>query len=779
MIKNGKNVAFTLLIYCFIDALVKYIKLIYNSHTMIKTKIHYTLFLTLLISFLCAAQEKVELALADIYKNGSYAQQGFGPVRWMKDNKGYSTLEENSEVGGSDIVTYGAKSGKRSVIVSASKLIPRDEKKPLKIADYQWSEDNSKLLIFTNTRKVWRYHTRGDYWVLDLKTGNLNRLGKSLPQTTLMFAKFSPDASKVGYVSELNIYVETLSDQSILPLTTDGGGDTINGTFDWVYEEELNCRDGFRWSPDGENIAYWQSNTKGVGTFYMINNIDSIYSKPLPMPYPKVGTTLSSVKVGVIPAAGGATKWFDIPGDPRNNYLARMDFIPNSNEVMIQQLNRPQNTNTVWVGDTKSMKIGTILTEKEAAFLDIHDDIRWLDNEKYFTWSSERDGWLHLYKVSRDGTEITAITKGEFDVVNIDNIDAKGGYVYYIASPDNFTQRYLYRSRIDGKGKAERITPVSNSGQNRYQISSDAKWAIQTFENATTPPRFSLVSLPAHKEIRVLEDNGQLKKKYDALNLNPKEFVKVNIGDAILDAWMIKPKDFDASKKYPLLFFVYGEPAGATVQDNWGGGSLWDQYMAQQGYVVMSVDNRGTKTPRGRDWRKSIYGQIGILASEDQSKSAKEILKTYDFLDSERVGIWGWSGGGQMTLNCMFRYPEIYKTGLAVSFVSDQRLYDATYQERYMGLLTDNAKGYHDGSPINFAQNLEGNLMIIHGTADDNVHYQTFEMLTDRLIKHNKMFQMMSYPMRSHSIRERENTSYHLRQTMDKFWKENLPTDKK
>ena len=728
-----------------------------------------------LMIFQAQSQTPKTLTLEDIYKNNTYKEKGFGPVRWMKDNKGYSTLESNSEVGGKDIVKYDAKSGKRTILVSATQLIPEGETKALKISDYQWSTDDSKLLVFTNTKRVWRYNTKGDYWVLDLVTNELKQLGPNLPESTLMFAKFSPDATKVAFVSELNIFVQDLKTQTVEQLTTDGGDHIINGTFDWVYEEELSCRDGFRWSPDGENIAYWQSNTEGVGTFYMINNIDSIYSKPIPMPYPKVGTTLSAVKVGVIPVKGGETKWFDIPGDPRNNYLARMDFIPNSNEVMVQQLNRPQNENKVWIGDIETMKLNNILTETDDAFLDIHDDIRWLDNASYFTWSSERDGWLHLYKVSRDGKEITPITKGNFDVVNINNIDAKGGYVYYIASPDNFTQRYLYRSKINGKGTAQRITPVSQDGQSKYQISSDAKWAIQTFENTTTPSVFSLVSLPAHKTVRVLEDNSALKQKYDALGINDKEFIKVDIGDDVLDAWMIKPKDFDASKKYPLFFYVYGEPAGSTVQDNWAGGDLWHHYIADQGYVVISVDNRGTKTPRGRDWRKSIYGQIGILASEDQSKAATEILNTYNFLDPERVGIWGWSGGGQMTLNCMFRYPEIYKSGLAVSFVSDQRLYDATYQERYMGLLEDNAKGYHDGSPINYAQNLEGNLMVIHGTADDNVHYQSYEMLVDRLIKYNKLFSMMSYPMRSHSIHERENTSYHLRETMEKYWKANLP----
>lgn len=743
---------------------------------MIKKEILTLLAIALSIGFYGTAQQNTTLSLEDIYKNNTYRQKGFGPVRWMQDNKSYSTLEPNDEADGKDIVKYEAKSGKRIVLVSASKLIPNGETAPLEISDYQWSADNNKLLVFTNTRKVWRYHTRGDYWVLDLNTGKLDRLGKTLPSASLMFAKFSPDASKVAYVSELNIYSEDLKNGTSIQLTNDGGDYIINGTFDWVYEEELSCRDGFRWSPDGEHIAYWQSDTKGVGTFYMINNIDSIYSKPLPMPYPKVGTTLSAVKVGVISANGGATKWFDIPGDPRNNYLARMDFIPNSDEVMIQQLNRPQNTNKVWVGDINRMSLTNILTETDAAFLDVHDDIRWLENEKFFTWSSERHGWLHLYKVSRDGKMLQPITKGEFDVVNIDCIDAKGGYVYYIASPDDFTQRYLYRSRIDGKGEAERITPADQSGQNSYQISADAKWGIRTFENTTTPRIYSLINLPAHKEVRVLEDNAALKSQYDALGLNFKEFLKIDIGDDVLDAWMIKPADFDPSKKYPLLFYVYGEPAGATVQDNWARRALWHHYMAQKGYVVMSVDNRGTKTPRGRAWRKSIYGQIGILASEDQSKAATEIIKTFGFIDSKRVGIWGWSGGGQMTLNCMFRYPEIYTSGLAVSFVSDQRLYDATYQERYMGLLKDNEMGYHDGSPINFAQHLKGNLMIIHGTADDNVHYQSFEMLINRLIANNKLFDMMSYPMRTHSIHERENTSYHLMETMENFWKKNLPS---
>ncbi|WP_282160822.1 S9 family peptidase [Ulvibacterium marinum] len=723
----------------------------------------------LLLAFSAPSQET--LKLEDMYTHGTYAAKGYGPVRWMKDNTGYSTLEENPEFGGNDIIRYEAKSGKRSVLVSAEKLIPPGESAPLPIRNYEWSLDNSKLLIFTNTRKVWRYHTRGNYWVLDLASGSLKQLGKSMESSSLMFAKFSPDASRVGYVSKNNIYVDDLESGQTTQITFDGNATIINGTFDWVYEEELSCRDGFRWSSDGEQIAYWQSNTKNIGTFYMINNVDSIYSKPLPLPYPKVGTKNSEVKVGVVNANGGDTQWFAIPGDPTNNYLARMDFIPNSDEVMIQQLNRRQNSNTVWIGDTKSMELHTIFTDKDDAWLDVHDNIMWLENGKFFTWTSEKDGWLHLYKVSRDGKQWSTITKGNMDVVRINCIDPKGGYVYYIASPDNYTQRYLYRSKIDGNSAPERVSPKHQLGQHAYQISADAKFAIHTFQNATTPNVVSLINLQKHKSIRVLEDNAALANTINTLGLTPKEFIKIDIDQVVLDAWMIKPANFKPEKKYPILFYVYGEPARSTVQDAWQGGDLWHHYLGQQGYVVVSIDNRGTKTPRGRDWRKSIYGQIGILAAKDQAAAAKQIFKTYPFIDTEKVGIWGWSGGGQMTMNCLFRYPEIYNSGLAVAFVADQRLYDNIYQERYMGLLEDNEANYIAGSPITHAKKLKGNLMIIHGTADDNVHYQSFERLTNELIKHNKMFDMMSYPMRSHRINERENTTLHLRKTMARYWK--------
>ncbi len=740
---------------------------------MMKNGVLAVLFLTMnVISVAAPAAADHALTLPDIFKNNTYQQKWYGPVRWMQDGNSYSTLERNPATDGEDIVRYDALTGARTVLITAKQLTPEGTKKPLQLDDYEWSKDGSRLLIFTNTKKVWRYWTRGDYWILDLRTGDLHRLGATVDRTTMQFAKFSPDGSRVAFVSKQNIYVENLKTWKTVQITHDGGADIINGTSDWMYEEEFELRDGFRWSPDGRSIAYWQMDTSGVQRFDMIDNVDSQYPKIFSsVPYPMVGTKLASARIGVVQADGGQTRWLAIAGDPRENYLPRMDFVPDSNQLLIQQLNRKQNTNRIWLADIRSMALKNVLTETDQDFVDIQTDLQWVDHDKSFIWTSERDGWRHLYKISTDGKSVSKLTKGDFDVVEVSGIDHKNGYVYYIASPTDFTQRYLYRSRLDGTGKPKRITPTSQVGQSVLMLSSNGQWGLELFQNVSTPPRISLVSLPDYRQVKMLEDNHALKTRYDELGLSAPQFFKVVIDDVdgkvALDAWMIKPRNFDSSKKYPLIIYVYGEPASSTVQDQWMGETgLWHQYLAQQGAIVVSIDNRGTATPRGKAWRNSIYGQIGILASRDQALATREILQMFPYIDASRVGIWGWSGGGQMTLNAMFRYPDLYTTGIAVAFVSEQRLYDAAYQERYMGLLSDNAKGYQDGSPITYAQNLKGAL--------DNVHYQSYEMLVDKLIKENKVFDMMSYPMRSHCLCERGNTSLHLRETMARFWERNL-----
>lgn len=714
-------------------------------------------------------------ALKDIVAGKVIETRSMGAMSWLKDGERYSRLEKNQETGGFDVVAYKAKDNSREVIIPSSMFIDKITGKPIAIRSISWSADNKKVLIYNNTRRVWRYDTRGDYWVLDLESGKLRQLGTARPESSLMFAKFSPDATRVAYVSENNIYVEDVESGKVTQLTKDGSDRIVNGTFDWVYEEEFSCRDGFRWSPDGKYIAYWQSDTKGTGVFDIINNVDSIYPTIMHFPYPKAGTTNSAVKVGYVPAAGGATSWVEIPGDARNNYIPRMDFIPGSNELFIQQMNRQQNTNRVWtvaIGETKPVNI---FTDKDAAWLDTNDNILWLKDNKYFTWESERDGWRHLYRVSRDGKEIVPITQGDFDYIQYVGTDLDKGVTYFIASPDNFTQRYLYSAKLFGNGEVTRLSPMQQSGQHSYNMSPTGKWAVHTFSNAVTPPEIDMVSLPKHKSVRMIEDNAKAKEQYKALALQPKEFVKVKSGDLMLDAYMIKPKNFDPSKKYPVIIEVYGEPAGSTVQDVWSGGDLWNQYMANQGYIVVSIENRGAAAPRGREWRKCIYGEVGTFASEDQARGIQDLARQYSYIDASRIGITGWSGGGSQTLNCMFRYPEVFHTGIAIAFVADQRTYDTIYQERYMNTPQDNPDGYRKGSPITYAEGLKGNLLLIHGTGDDNVHYQNCEMLVNKLVEYGKIFSQLSYPLRSHSISERPGTTLHLRMSMADYWLKNLP----
>jgi dipeptidyl-peptidase-4 len=438
-------------------------------------------------------------------------------------------------------------------------------------------------------------------------------------------------------------------------------------------------------------------------------------------------------------------------------------------------MNRPQNTNKVWTVKIGETEPNNIFTDTDAAWLETNDNIHWLKNNKYFTWESERSGYRHLYRVSRDGKEIIPITKGDFDFIREVGMDVKKGLVYFIASPDNFTQRYLYEAKLFGKGEVKRLSPMDQAGQHSYSMSPTGKWAVHTFSNTETPPVIDMVSFPGHKSVRLITDNAEAKKQYEALGLQPKEFFKARSGELLLDGWMIKPVNFDPNKKYPVILDIYGEPASSTVQDVWGGGSLWHQHLANQGYIVMSIDNRGANTPRGREWRKCIYGEVGTFACEDQARGIQDLGKQYSFIDLSRVGVTGWSGGGSQTLNCMFRYPDVFHTGIAVAFVADQRLYDTIYQERYMNTPQNNPEGYRKGSPIHYAAGLKGNLLLIHGTGDDNVHYQSCEMMVNELIRHGKVFSQISYPMRSHSINERAGTTFHLRKSMVDYWTKNLP----
>ena len=721
------------------------------------------------------SQETAKLSLERIFTNNEFRSESPTQLRWFDGGDSYTTLEPSGEYPDHfDLVANEPGKGS-TVLINAADLVPDGAETPLLIENYHWSADKSKVLIYTNSVKVWRLNTKGDYWVFDMKSKALKKLGGNAEPSTLMFAKFSPDGTKVGYVRKHNIYVENLADQKITTITTDGTDKIINGTFDWVYEEEFGCRDGFRWSPDGTKIAYWRIDATYIKNFLMMNTTDSVYSFTVPVQYPKAGEKPSEAKIGVVDATGGLTTWMKFPGDASNSYLPRMIWAPDSKSLLAQHLNRQQNLNRVTSCDVSSGETKIIYEDKETAWLDVVNDFQFLNNGKSFTWVTQKSGWKSANIITGD-KEVQVSPKG-LDMLSISLLNEDADVLYYIASPDNPTQRYLYQVSLNGKGNAKRITPADQSGWHSYQVAPNGKYALHRYSQAGNPFVEELVSLPDHKILQTFVTNNELRAKVEALDRTEVEFFEVKASDGVtLDCFMMKPTDFDPNKKYPVLFYVYGEPAGQTVVDRWTGSNyLWHTMLTQQGYIVMSIENRGTPGPKGREWRKSVYGQIGVQSSKDQSEGALAIIEKFDFVDEERIGIWGWSGGGAMTLNMMFRYPEIYKTGMSVAPVTNQLLYDNIYQERYSGVPQLMPESYEKGSAINYAQNLKGNLMLVHGTGDDNVHYQHTEQLVNKLIEHNKIFSMMSYPNRTHSIREGVNTSRHLREILTRYLNDNLP----
>lgn len=731
-----------------------------------------------------ASRRPDELTLERIFSSPDFMVKRFGPAHWQDSGNGYTRLEKTTAKGlnGIDIVRYHPGQKKGKILVSARQLMHPETGKALDIEEYSWSSDGRWLMIFTNSRPVWRQNTRGEYWALNLSSGVLWRVGGEADDSSLMFAKISPDNSRVAYVYQNDIYVQLLSDspkqRRITRLTRDGDKTRINGTFDWVYEEEFFLRDGFRWSPDSAHIAYWQLDSSGVGSYTLVNTTDSLYPTLTSIPYPKAGTVNSACRIGIVPVAGGETSWVELPGDPRSHYIPRMDWAASSDEIVFQRMNRLQNENQLILHHIQHKKCTTILTEKDEAWLDAVDDLKWLDGGTRFTWISERDGWRHVFVASRDGSEQRCITPGAYDVIRVLHVDDQEGWIYFSASPDNPTQQYLYRCALNGRGEPQRLSPADQPGSHSYRISPNARWAFHTHSTFSSPPRTEMVSLPDHRTITVFEDNRNLQNTLSGIDRSTEEFFNVNIGDGVaLSAWCIKPPDFDESKRYPTLFYVYGEPWSQTVIDSYSRNYPWYLMLAKQGYIIMSVDNRGTPQPRGRNWRKCVYRQIGILASADQSAALRSILKERPYIDAERIAVWGWSGGGSMTLNLMFRHPDLYKTGMAVAPVPDMRLYDTIYQERYMGLPADNEEGYTNGSPITFAQHLKGNLLIVHGTGDDNVHYQGTERLINKLIEHDKTFTMMAYPNRSHGIYEGKGTTLHLYRLLTRYLNEHLPAE--
>ena len=707
-------------------------------------------------------------------------------VVWNESETGYYTIKENN------IVLVSTKGKGDKIILSSSQI------NNLEIESFSFSQSKNKILIFTESVKVWRYNTRGDYWVYDFTKGDIQKLGRDMSSSSLMFAKFSPDENFVAYVSKeksesgirtsstsVNIYLENLQDRSIKKLTSSNGTKKlINGTFDWVYEEEFGCRDGFIFNEDGTRIAFWQIDANQVRDFYMINNTDSIYSYTIPVEYPKVGEDLTPARIGVINLTNEEITWMKIPGEQNKFYLPRMTWMPGRNDLMIQQLNRKQNHSKIYIANSDSGETELLMEEKDDAWVDLRSSWpyqvqagwKFINDGKEFLYTTEKDGWSHIYRFNIASKSEYLVTKGNYDVVKPLAYDEKNESVYFIASPENPTERYLYKTSAKGDGKLIRVTPEILEGSHNYQISTKGKYAFHSFSNYFTRPMQAIVSLPNHKFIN--EEQNMIKKyEPEKKEDHPLEFFEITtIDDVTMEGWIVKPKNLDKNKKYPVLFYFYSEPAGQTGVNRYGAGnnSLYDGNLGEDGYVYVTFDGRGTPSPKGRAWRKAIYRNIGRINVRDMAMGAKAVFKKYEFIDTSRVAVHGWSGGGTATLNCLFQYPEIFHTGIAAAAVANQLTYDNIYQERYMGDPKESYQDYVDGSPIKYAKNLKGNLLYIHGTGDDNVHYQNAEMLANELIKHKKVFYMLSYPNRSHGIRE-DGAYPHVRLMFTDFLRKNCP----
>ncbi|MEM1225328.1 MAG: DPP IV N-terminal domain-containing protein [Planctomycetota bacterium] len=684
--------------------------------------------------------------------------------------------------------------GRETVVLSPDRLTPDSRQKPLSIRSFTWSSDEQFLLVFTNTKRVWRTNSRGDYWLWDRSQGIWRQLGAGAKSQSLMFATFSPDGASVAYVATIDnatgLFVEDVASAEITPIAVSDDANTIHGTFDWVYEEELGLRRGFAFSPDSRRVAFWQLNAQDVRKQTLIDNTSERYAQTKSFAYPKVGEINSAAKIGIYDRVTGSITWAKIDGDPRQHYLAALHWPDKtcsfaSDVILVQQLNRYQNQLKLIAVDVASGLSNTLWMENSDGWILHQPSLHWHapsdGRQPRLLWLTERRGWRQLEVIdfaSDDPMSVSSrrtLTPAQFDVIELLAVDDQRGRVYFTASPDDPTRRALFHVDIDGGGW-KRVSPEGR-GTYAYKFSHDARWALETWSGRMTPVRQRIVRPSPYSVERTLVENELLKQELAGLSDVPLCFTRLPIatddGSRVdLDAYIMGDVSENsgppASK--PLLVHVYGEPYGQTVTDRWGGtNDLWHRYLCENGFVVVSVDNRGTNSPRGVEFRQSIYGKVGVITPMDQAAAVGELLRRYPVLDPERVGVWGWSGGGSSTLNGLFRYPELYAAGVSVAPVSDQRDYDTIYQERYMGSLSENEEAYIEGSPITHAQNLDDPLLIIHGTGDDNVHYSSTTRLMNKLIAEGKSFQMMAYPGRTHSISEGKGTTLHLRRLMTDF----------
>ena len=708
------------------------------------------------------AQQKKLLTLKDIFGSNKLQTKVVENIQWQPDGSAFTFTKENSKTGFEDIYKMEVKSGKANLLLEGASLKYNDE--PIRMSHYEWTQKGKYLLIEGPEKTIWRHSRQAPFYLYDVSSKKVIALAKH--DIHLRNVKLSPDGKRVGFVRDHNIYVVNLSNDKEIQITHDGSDNILNGEFDWVYEEEFGLADAWRWSPDSKKIAFWRLDQTRVGVYHLVDDLAGQYNSVFNLKYPKVGTKNSIVKIGVADINSGKTTWMDI-GKNDDIYIPRIYWTNSSNELAMLRLNRPQNYLEMLLANASTGKSKTIITDSDPDWVDIQDDIQFLKHKDEIIWTSEKSGYRHIYLYDYNGKLIHQLTRGNWEVSAVAGVSEESNYVYFYGKKDSPLQQNIYRVKLDGTG-FEKIS--SQSGWHDADFSPDMKYYIDFFSDVKTPTQTILRNADGSL-IRVLEKDHI--KALDNYHMVYPEFLTVKTNDGTkLNAYMIKPYNFDPDKKYPVLVYGYGGPSSQMVVDRWGGSrTLFHQYMTEQGYIVFCLDNRGTGG-RGKTFKNLAFHDLGKWSVHDQIEGAK-YLASLSYVDAKRLGFWGWSGGGYLTLMMMTKGAGYFKAGVAVAPVSDFKFYDTIWTERYMGTPADNAKGFKSASVLTYADRLKGKLLIIHGSTDDNVHFQNTLAIADKFQEDLKQFDLMVYPNRNHSI-SGGNTQLHLFTKISDYFETNL-----
>ncbi len=717
------------------------------------------LFLLCLPAFFVSAQTK-SISVEDIWKDYTFYARSVPGFNFQKDGRHYSRKEENT------VVQYDLLTGaKTKVLLDAANLSSVDGFDKT-FSRYSFSSNEDKMLLASDLESIYRHSTKGHFYVLDQKTNKLTPLGR---KQKISLATFSPDEKKIAFVRDNNLFSTDLASGETRQITYDGKtNEIINGMADWVYEEEFGKTKAFAWSPNGDQLAFIRFDETEVREFIMTIHKDDAYPEYQKFKYPKVGEKNSEVSVHVFNFNTGKAAKVDL-GDMNDKYIPRIKWTHDNNGLVVFKMNRHQNNLKLLLADTKMGTTKTLLEETNEYYIDITDDLRFLKDKNHFVWTSEKSGFNHIYLYDMNGKMVHQLTNGNYDVTKLYGVDEVNKMVYFQAVEQSPLERQIYSVDMDGKNK-KNLT--SAAGTNSAQFSSTFDYFVNTFSTANTPPTFTVYDRTG-KAVRVIEDNKELVKVQKNYGTQKVNFFKIkNATGDDLNAWSIKPPNYDATKKYPVLMYVYGGPGSQTVNNSYGYSNYWwFQMLAQKGYIVVSVDNRGTGA-RGEKFKKMTYQQLGKYETEDQIAAAK-YLAAQPYVDGDRIGIFGWSYGGYMASLAILKGNDVFKSAIAVAPVTNWKWYDSIYTERYMRTDDENPAGYKENSPVYFADQLKGNYLLVHGNADDNVHFQNSAEMAKALIKANKQFDTYFYPNRNHGIYG-DNARLHLYNKMTSFLMEKL-----